>query len=70
MTERYSYMDTKRIEKLLVLIILFLIINIAITFKPYNIQPHVDGGAIRINSYTGTVIFFNIYGEPIKRISD
>lgn len=45
-------MDSKRIERILWVIVLLLVLNILVNFRPYQIA-----GTTRLNVYTGDMLY-------------
>jgi hypothetical protein len=57
-------MDSKRIEKLLLLIVVLLAINALVSFKPYQITGTGALVVYRLNVYTGGIVSFKYEDIP------
>ena len=59
-------METKRIERLLIGIIILLILNAVGNFRPYQVTSLPESGVlIKFNTFTGAVTFVTSQAEEI-----
>jgi hypothetical protein len=59
-------METKRFERLFIVVIVLLLVNIAVSFRPFQFVQYTAPnslGVYRCNVYTGTVTLVSIGGE-------